>query len=159
MGKNILKRSLLVGIVFLFLSTACLPVLASEGKPDLVVTRIRPDFHDAPVTTGIACEVRNIGDAPAVGSIDVRLIVRKGIFGFIPVYNKMSSETTDGLNPGDKMIITFSYIPNSIGFYKFKTDINVDNKIDESNSFNNIHRTFYFITSPEDAFFGWWGLG
>jgi O-antigen/teichoic acid export membrane protein len=37
MGKYPLKRSLIVGIIFLFLSTTCIPVLASEGKPDLIV--------------------------------------------------------------------------------------------------------------------------
>jgi len=35
MGKP-LKMSLIISIVVLFLSTACLPVLASEGKPDLI---------------------------------------------------------------------------------------------------------------------------
>ena len=49
MGKNILKRSLLVGIVFLFLSTTCIPVLANEGKPNSIIGDINgeheyPDF-------------------------------------------------------------------------------------------------------------------
>jgi hypothetical protein len=42
MGKNILKRSLIVGIIMLFLSTACLPVLADDNiyvQQDKVLTK------------------------------------------------------------------------------------------------------------------------
>jgi hypothetical protein len=44
MGKNPLKRSLIVGIVFLFLSTTCLPVLAyKEYIPSKIVSEMSDD--------------------------------------------------------------------------------------------------------------------
>lgn len=39
MGQNILKKSIIVGIVFLLLSTVCLPVSANEGKQNLIVDK------------------------------------------------------------------------------------------------------------------------
>lgn len=36
--RKILNRCLIIGIIFLFLLTICLPVLTQEGKPDLIVT-------------------------------------------------------------------------------------------------------------------------
>ena len=44
MGKNPLKRSLIVGIVFLFLSTTCIPVLASE------LFKISADIDEKPTS-------------------------------------------------------------------------------------------------------------
>lgn len=50
MGKT-LKRSLIVGIIFLFLSITCLPVLASEGKHGLVSpTTDQVDNNDEIIT-------------------------------------------------------------------------------------------------------------
>ena len=37
MNTNMLRKSLVIGIILLFLSTICLPVLASEGQPDLII--------------------------------------------------------------------------------------------------------------------------
>ena len=47
MGKNTLKRGLIIGIICMFFLTTCIPVLANEEKPDLVLISFANATHHA----------------------------------------------------------------------------------------------------------------
>jgi hypothetical protein len=137
MGKT-LKRGLIVGIVFLFLSTACLPVLASEELPDLIVESINivPDGDSGMDFEAIA-EIKNIGISDAIGSVEIynsfnRLILLKTVF------SKYSSVGIH-LAPNESTIVklTGMQILPHFGFFIFNCQVNTGRHIEESNYKNN----------------------
>ena len=151
MGKNTLKRSLIVGIVFLFLSTTCIPVLASEGKPDLIVENITIEPGSMIFTEVCYCTIKNIGDAPTGDVIEVKLIVKRKPFGIFPplftVYTGSGEHYIGGpLNPGVSTQLTLvdcELLP-TFGFFQFKCIVNPGLKIEESDYDNNDHSQNFF---------------
>ena len=151
MGKNTLKISIIVGIVFLFLSTACLPVLASEGKPDLIVENITIEPGSMIFTEVCYCTIKNIGDAPTGDVIEVKIIVKRRPFGIFPplftVYTGSAEHYIGGpLNPG---VSTQLFLANceelpTFGFFQFKCIVNPGLKIEESDYDNNDHSQNFF---------------
>lgn len=131
MGKNPLKRSLIVGIVFLFLSTACLPVLANEEKPDLIIEDIVIGPGDTPYEQELSCRVKNIGNAstPSDKFIDITVTVRWKTFGLlplIPIREFTGSIGGSSLAPGETIDIGFAGTDRlpMFGFYQFSCTVN-----------------------------------
>jgi len=138
MGKNPLKRSLIVGIVFLFLSTTCIPVLASEGKPDLIVQSVNiVPAGDSGMDFEAIAEIKNIGDSDAIGSVEIynsfnRLILLKTVF------SKYSSAGIH-LAPNESTIVllTGMQVLPHFGLFVFNCQVNTGKLIEESNYNNN----------------------
>lgn len=144
MGKNTLKRSLIVGIVFLFLSTTSIPVLASEGKPDFVIENIFLWPDNQPPTYHFECSVRNIGNASELRN-DFELYVRIKflLFGKIPLFT-IDSDTHSAHMEGiilPNRTITFGVASCDklpiFGSYRFSLVFNPNFKVEESNYDNN----------------------
>ncbi len=138
MGKNPLKRSIIVGIIFLFLSTTCLPVLASEEKPDLIVQSVNiVPAGDSGMDFEAIAEIKNVGNSDAVGSVQIynsfnRLILLKTVF------SKYSSAGIH-LAPNESIIIklTGMQVLPHFGFFVFTCHVNTGKLIEESNYKNN----------------------
>jgi hypothetical protein len=146
MGKNPLKRSLIVGITFLFLSTTCLPVLASEGKPDLIIEDLLIFPGHYPFEEEFRCQVKNIGNVstPYDKDLDISITVRWKTFGLlpiIPVREFIGGTGGISLAPGETIKIPFAttYSMPVFGFYTFYCKVNPDYIIDESNIRNNLY--------------------
>ena len=164
MGKNTLKRSIIVGIVMLFLSITCLPVLANEGKPDLTIEEIY-----VYVSPGggrglpwereyIRCNFSNIGEGDVTEEdiIQFQIVVEKLLFNKIPIREIMNICTHgyavhNGLEPGRTYYetLTSHYILAFPGYMKFKCRINPNSLIEEANYDNNYCEKTFF------AFIGW----
>jgi hypothetical protein len=135
MGKT-LKRSLIVGIIFLFLSTTCIPVLASGGKPDLSIERF--DFvpvGDSQTITYATVKVKNIGDV-GIGTYQVSYSVRRLVL--LKTVTSDSYTDINGLDPGQSTsdnLIDTRELPK-FGLFRFKCNIISD--YDESNYDNNL---------------------
>ena len=144
MGKNPLKRSLIVGIIMLFVSTACLPVLANEEKPDLVIENIFRWPNDTPFEYEFKCTIKNIGDDPIwQGDYWINVRVYWMLFGHIPLI-RIKSHTVKahigGLIFGNKTcnltVQSCETLPK-FGTYRIFLEINPTLIIDESNYDNN----------------------
>jgi len=161
MGKNTLKRSLIVGIIVLFLSTACLHVVTGEEKPDLIIEDllILPGHH--PYEEEFRCRVKNVGDASTLSDkdLDISVTVRWKTFGLlplIPVREFIGGTGGSSLAPGEIKDIPFAttYRMPLFGFYTFYCTVDPEHKIDESNNQNNVYtETVLFILQ---AAFGSW---
>jgi hypothetical protein len=153
MRKNILKGSIIVGIVMLFLSTACLPVLASDRKPDLIVESIGFVPHgDGPFPPQIAAaEIKNVGDATAFGTIYLKYTFTRKFFGTIAQIDTIPM-FQGGLEPGRTVdyFLIYEYELPKFGFFQFKCTVNPGRTIEESNYSNNDLAQNYL------AFFGNW---
>jgi hypothetical protein len=142
MGKT-LKRSLIVGIVMLFLSTVCLPVLASEGKPDFVIEDIFLWPSDFPMEYHFEYRVKNIGDAPIYNfQLITNIQIRWLVLGIIPLFS-IYLTTQDGLVgrllPNETINIPFiscDALPK-FGSYRFSLIVNPNNIIEENDYDNN----------------------
>ena len=157
-GKT-LRRSLIVGIIMLFLSSMCLPVLATEELPDLAIEEIyvyvSPGGGRGPPWEReyIRCNFSNIGDE-IVNEEDIiqfHIVVEKLLFNKIPIREIMNVVTHgyaihNGLEPGRTVheTLTSHYILALPGYMKFKCTINPNNLIEESKYDNNYcERTFF----------------
>jgi len=152
-----LKRSIIVGIVFLFLSIVALPVLAQEGKPDLTVDSMGfTTYGDSGWQRISAATIKNIGDVNAEGIIYVKYTFTQMFFGVIPI-RIVRTDTNwvwvdGGLQPQKTTDINFAYesgLPK-FGFFEFKCTVNPGRTIEESNYSNNDLSQNYI------AIFGYW---
>jgi hypothetical protein len=142
-----LKRSLIVGIIIMFLSTTCLPVLASEELPDLIIEDLVISPGHQPGDEEYWLKLKNIGNAstPSNKGIDITVTVRWKIFGILPSIIVRQYETSfwrdGGLAPGDTAGITFTsnYLMPFFGFYWIYCKINPYGRISESNTRNNAY--------------------
>jgi hypothetical protein len=138
MGKNILKRSLIVGIIMLFLSTACLPVLASEDLPDLIVQSVNiVPAGDSGMDFEAIAEIKNVGDADAIGSVQIYNSFNR-LFLLKTVFSKYSSVGIH-LAPNETIIVklTGMQVLPHFGFFIFNCQVNTGKLIEESNYKNN----------------------
>jgi len=140
-----LKRSLIVCIVFLFLSTACLPVLASEEKPDLIIENIFLWPSNTPYEYHFEYSLRNIGDVATPyywSEIEISVKIYWLVFQTIPLLRIKSYTSTDYLDtirPGETINITFvscDALPK-FGSYRFSLTVNPSKIIEESDYDNN----------------------
>ena len=155
MGKNPLKRSLIVGIIFLFLSTTCIPVLASEEKPDLIVSDIHPKWGDGPMVLGITSEIGNIENVTVNGTLHIHFIARRMVFGILPIPIKWIEEELEVKDFHSGIGVSTTYSPVFPGIYKFSCTINPHKTIEEINYNNNYFEKKYLIIAPGDPLF-WW---
>lgn len=137
-------KTLIVGIVMLFLSTACLPVLASEGKPDLIIEQITIQPGSMIFTQECYCTIKNIGNATSSDEIEIQLIVKRKPLGIFPLPTPVFSDTAEhyidgGLKPGDSigLFLTNCDVLPIFGFFQFKCTVNPGKTIEESNYDNN----------------------
>ena len=144
MNKNILKRSLIVGIIMLFLSTICLPVLASEALPDLIVEQIGFSQKKIYDPWEAYATIRNIGNASIEGSdFHLEYVFTRKVFGIIPIIVRIDTvEITQfgGLEPG--AFLAFDNIGRvrdlpKLGFFEFKCTVNPQKTMEESDYDNN----------------------
>jgi hypothetical protein len=158
MGKNTLKRSIIIGIIFLFLSTICLPVLAKEKKADLTIDGIvvAPNYWEpGPNFQDLLCSFRNIGDAPTNG-LYYKVVVKQMRFGFIPFRIITTKFYNVGipLAPGE----TYSeFLPSGapygdgmpfFGFIRFEVTVNPDHSTPEWNYENNYYNETFWEFNP-----------
>jgi len=138
------RKCLAIGIIVLFLSTTCIPVLASEGKPDLVITDISISPGSMIGTHVCDCTIKNIGNSSTGDLIEIRIIVKRKPLGiFPPLFTVFSRSITfwvgGGLEPGESIplpVIDDCNLP-SFGFFKFSCTVNPGRTIEESNYDNN----------------------
>ena len=155
MGKT-LKRSLIVCIAILFLSTTCIPVLASEEEPDLIITHIGfASTGDAPLRDVARASIQNIGTAKAEGNIYVKYTVIRLLFGVIPLIAQTGTKFVyrdGGLQPQDFTYVNCIYEEDlpKFGIFEFKCTINPGRTIEESDYDNND------LSQKFIAFFGQW---
>ncbi len=144
MGKT-LKGSLIVGIIFLFCSTTCLPVLASEGKPDLIIESMGFVLYDKRVTYAT---VKNVGDAEAFGTIYLKCTFTRMFFDTIS-YIDIVWISPVVLEPGDDVVfyLIYEYRLPKLGFFNFKCSLHPELTIEESNSDNNDLIQNYIVIS------------
>jgi len=153
----LIRKCLAVCIFLLFLSIVCLPILAGEGKPDLVVTNIfQFTDHSFEVTHYISVEVQNIGNATANGSkLQFHVAAQRLLFGILPLKSISLEESSPihfDMPPGFKFDFPIDYAPTlfgiPFGFYKLNCTVNPHKTIEESNYDNNFIEKKYFFSIP-----------
>jgi hypothetical protein len=157
MDKKNLKRSIIVSIVILFLSTTFLPfVYSSEGKPDLVIDDIILWPCEFPREYKFKYSLTNIGDSPIYKfQYETYFKIQWMLFGKIPlstIRSHLQSGYLSRLLPGDSANIDFvtcAGLPR-FGVYRFSLIINPNLKIEESNYDNNKYAENWKV------FFGDW---
>ena len=157
MGKNPLKRSLIVGIVFLFLSTTCIPVLASEEKPDLIVSMVGYGPKAEYQPSRYYAVIKNVGNA-TLWDKEYTLLYEftRMVLNKIPItvlHDYTWCHLYGGLEPGDYLDFGLMVHPRDLpkfGFFEYKCTINPMKSIEESNYDNNYLAQKYIV------FFGIW---
>ena len=144
MGKNTLKRSLIVGIIFLFLSTTCLPIVnASEEKPDFVIDDIFLWPSNTPDEYLFKYSLQNIGNAPIYSfELEVYIKIQWLLLGRIPLFSIVSDTQIGNLGsllPGETVNHSFASCNRlpKFGSYRFSLTVNPHETIDESDYDNN----------------------
>lgn len=154
MGKNTFKISIIVGIIFLFLSTTCLPVLANEGKPDLTIISMGFSQHDdypGGPDTDVYATVQNIGDANSDPTISIYFQFRR----VGSPWSIVSTSVTDAfyaLEPGEWIGIHLMNTDSLPYFGLFWFRCKVHSPIPENNIDNN------WGTRMCVALFGYWSV-
>ena len=144
-----LNKSLVVGIIFLFVVVGVQPAFAiveyNDDLPDLIIedfylTSRIPQWGDYELWASI----KNIGDFQTVGVFHFRVIIYRLIFRKIPfpvryceaIYNFYNNTIIPGetqkfiLSSGDE-------IPRLRGYYRIHVAINLNKNVEESNYDNN----------------------
>jgi len=113
-------------------------VLASEGKPDLIVESINivPAGDSGRQFQAIA-EIKNIGNADAIGSVDLYYAFHRLIL-LMTVFSDSCSDSIH-LAPNESTIVTLTGMQNLpyFGFFIFFCQVNTNRWIEESNYKNN----------------------
>jgi hypothetical protein len=139
-----MKRTIIVGIVFLVLSTTCLPVLASEGKPDLIVEVIGFTRKDVYSPVVAYATIENIGNATIEnGTFYLEYVFTRMVLGIIPIITRNDTvwiQMNGSLEPEELLAfvnIVFVRDLPKFGFFEFKCTVNPGFTIEESNYDNN----------------------
>lgn len=143
MQKKPLIGVSICAVVLLFLSTTCIPVLASEEKPDLIIEDIFLWPSDFPMEYHFEYRVKNIGDAPIynfqlITNIQIRWLVL-GIIPLFPIYLTTQDGLVGRLLPNETINIPFiscDALPK-FGSYRFSLTVNPSNIIEENDYDNN----------------------
>ncbi len=145
-----MKKCLAVGIILFFLSTACLPVIADDGKPDLYVNNVGTyrDNEFPPVKYFFVFEICNSGNASANGTLNINFTAQRFLFGILPI-KSITIEYSDYIDfdfyPGCHCWYAILYRPIQFGFGLFKINctVNPDKNIEETNYNNNYYEHKY----------------
>jgi hypothetical protein len=148
-----MKKCLAIGIILLFLLTVCLPVLASEGKPDLIITGLGTTPTNTPPHNWVYCVVKNIGSGTAYDDIEVKVGIKRVLFGMFLINKTLrsffaSGWSSSGLPPNNTTSSKFAMddqLP-SWGFFRIYCQVNPDKRIDEENYDNNFYVQDVFVT-------------
>jgi hypothetical protein len=153
-----IKKGLGVIVVLLFLSTICLPIVnAGEGKPDLLIDGLGTTPANTFPLNWVYCVVKNIGSGTAYGDIEVKVEIKRVIFGMFLINKTLNSFFTSGwsssgLSPNNTTSskFTMDYRLPSWGFFRLYCWVNPDKRIEETDYNNN------FYTQDVLVFFGDW---
>jgi hypothetical protein len=121
----------------------CLPVLANEGKPDLIVDCINIHYYHSGIWM-VDAIVKNIGNASTSGVLTLTYTVKRIYLGTTLISDTKKNNVI--VNAGDKYSIFLFYkgeIP--FGFIELKCTVNQDKSIEESNYENNELSQKYFV--------------
>lgn len=152
-SKDMKKEILMIGIIILFLSTTCLPVLASEALPDLIIEDMVIGPTHNPFDEGFNCQVKNIGDVSTSPDkdLDISVSVRWKIFGLFPLIKIRQFDAGPiglSLAPGETDLLPFATTSSMplFGYYAFYCTVNPHLIIEESNYQNNRYtETVFFL--------------
>ena len=137
---------MIIGIVFLFLSTSYIQIVtANEEKPDLIIDDIFLYYRE-PTRGSFRCTIKNIGNSPIPGHTSVELDVKvyRLLFRIIPIPIKsyISQEDIYRTLIGETTVNT-TFLPGSdlpiFGFFRIVVTINPNRIIDESTFDNNMY--------------------
>jgi len=152
MDRNILKKSLIIVFVFLFLSSSCFPFVTAsynvDHEHDLIIDDIF--IHYSKTGTYLATKVKDIGNAwdEISSDIGVHVKIYRCLFGIplIPVRSYTIWTWIDA--------ITIIEPPVPViweGFYRFCLTVNPNRLIEESDYYNNCYREDWY-----NYFFDWY---
>ena len=135
-------------------STTCIPVVAREGTPDLIIDDIISKPYN-PYEDEYLCRVTNSGNGTTDTIIMVEVTVKRLFLGIFPLrtvrFYRVGSHPENGLPPGESLNVLFayeSYLP-VFGVYRYTCVVNPDLSIEESDYGNNVFSKTY------TAFFGY----
>ena len=158
-----IKKGLGVTVVLLFLSTTCLPIVnASEGKPDLIIIGLGTIQADDFIDNEVYCVVKNIGSETANGFIDVKVEIKRVLFGVFLINKTLrhffvSCLESGGLPPNNTTHIDFTMdyrLPQCLfRIYRIYCWVNPDKRIEETDYNNNFYTqdVFVFFSDWEKA--------
>jgi len=153
------KKGLAVGIILLFLSTTCIPVLASEGKPDLIIIGLGTIQADDFIDNEVYCVVKNIGSGTAYDDIEVKVEIKRVLLGVFLINKTLrhffaSGWSSSGLPPNNTTGMKFAMdyqLPQCLfRIYRIYCWVNPDKRIEETDYNNN------FYTQDVLVFFSDW---
>lgn len=146
MDKDILKKSLIIGIVFL-LSSSYIPfVTASDGKPDLKITDIKGTLSEENHMPGFDVIFTNEGDAPIPDNVVFKINVKLKTLDLRSTKYE-TNLSLSGLqiypNENDSGFIDISGA--HFGIYRCYFEIDLNNLIEESNESNNNVWVYFLV--------------
>ena len=153
------KKCLVIGIILLFLSTTCIPVLASEGKPDLIIIGLGTIQADDFIDNEVYCVVKNIGSGTAYDDIEVKVEIKRVLLGVFLINKTLrhffaSGWSSSGLPPNNTTGMKFAMdyqLPQCLfRIYRIYCWVNPDKRIEETDYNNN------FYTQDVLVFFSDW---
>jgi len=142
------RKCLAVGIILLFLSTTCIPVLASDEKPDLIIIGLGTIQADDFIHNKVYCVVKNIGSENANNFIDVKVHIKRVIFGVFLINKTLDSFFANrwdsgGLPPNSTTGVNFTMdyqLPQGwFRIYRIYCQVNPDKRIEETDYNNNFY--------------------
>jgi len=156
------RKCLAVGIILLFLSTTCIPVLANEeklasteaGKPDLIIEGLGTRPANIYFLNWVYCVVKNIGigSVTAYDFIDVKVEIKRVFLGVFLINKTLKTFFASGLSSGGLppnnttgIEFTMDYHLPSWGFYRIYCWVNPDKRIEEENYDNNFYVQDVFV--------------
>lgn len=148
MNRNNLKRSLIISIIFLLLSTSSLPMVnAREEKPDLKIIDLIGCLSSKGGSIGVSVTFTNVGKIPIPeGTLTLCNLKVKTLFLPLTICIKWSS-TGESLYPDKNGDMIFPIYAPIFGIYRCYTEIDPFNLIEESNENNNIAWAYFIIVN------------
>jgi hypothetical protein len=136
--KKPLKNCIIVSIIFLSVSTTCLPVFASEGTPDLIITGVTYHSIIADIPC-LFCIVKNNGTTSAS---DFTIQAFGGRF----LFHEKNIYKNEGLAPGESVEEILFTTGLYFGIYRLYLHIST-NTTEENTSNNNFSHSYFIISS------------
>lgn len=161
-GNNLIKKGVVAAVILLFVSVSVIPttgttiettigeqvVYIGEGKPDLIIEDIviKPDIFL--YLDDIFLRVKNIGDTKNIEAIEYVVVVKRMLFGLIPIYvETFKARHVTVIEPGKAKDLFFhnsEYLP-LLGFFKLYCTVNPDQTIDEEYFYNNNYDETFLV--------------
>jgi len=140
----------------MFLSTTCIPVLANEeklasteaGKPDLIIEGLGTRPANIYFLNWVYCVVKNIGSGTAYDDIEVKVEIKRVIFGVFLINKTLrsfyaSGWSSSGLPPNNTTSLEFAMddqLPQGwFRIYRIYCQVNPDKRIEETDYNNNFY--------------------